>query len=384
MSRVRSAILNWVKPNEDRIIGPTSGSLKSPTRVWARSLGDAPPIAFEVWEHRFAARVVRALGLKKPAEHLPVAHRLSGFALSEAWQASSPRMPGQGTYYFEDGQGNRSGRITVTTANAAITTKGVKAGGHLVTIGPDGFSVSLPVDAGRQVEISHTLSAPAEDPDVLVGLLLPGEEGEHDLQRQVLDYLISLDLPDLPDSLRGPGAYGVLDDLSAGFLPRERPPWDFSLGGNESWAEREFAVEPGEPQEVVVSVAAPPANSRVSYALSVSEAAEPTSRVLSSVIEIESLESGEVRISDGTAETDLPIDLAQFLIRCLAELEVDDPAVAMWIGVYDGDADRVRIALEQGADPNERDSQVIVRHAAILRRYLPLEMASWERFQSIG
>lgn len=364
------------------MIGPTSGCLMSPTRVWARSLGDVPPFAFEVWEHRFAARVVRALGLREPVEHLPVAHSLSGLALSEPWRASSPRMPGQGTYYFEDGRGNRSGRITVTTANAAITTKGVKAGGHLVTIGPDGFSISLPVGVERKVEISHVLSAPAEDPDVLVGLLLSGEEGKRDLQRQVLDYLISLDIPELPDGLLGLESYGVLDDLSEGFLPRERPPWEFSLGGDESWAEREFTVEPGEPQEVVVSIAAPPANSRVSYALSVVEVAEPANKVLSSVIEIESLESGEVRIGDGTAETDLSSDRTQLLIRRLAELEVDDPAVTMWIGIYDGDADRVRIALEQGADPNERNSQVILRHASILRQRFPLEMAGWERFKS--
>ncbi|HEX6204658.1 MAG TPA: hypothetical protein VFZ29_02475 [Solirubrobacterales bacterium] len=291
-------------------------------------------------------------------------------------------MPGQGTYYFEDGLGNRSGRITVTTANAAVTTKGVKAGGHLVTIGPDGFSISLPVGTERRVEISHALSAPAEDPDVLVGLLLPGEEGDHDLQRQVLDYLISLDIPELPEGLRGPDSYGVLDEISAGFLPRERPPWEFSLGGKESWAEREFTVEPGEPQEVIVSVVPPAANSRVSYALSVVEVSKPASRVLSSIIEIESLESGEVRISDGTAGANVLADRAQLLIRRLAELEVDDPTVTMWIGVYDDNADQVRNALEQGANPNEKDAQVILRHASILRQHFPLEMQDWERSES--
>jgi hypothetical protein len=52
----------------------------------------------------------------------------------------------------------------------------------------------------------------------------------------------------------------------------------------------------------------------------------------------------------------------------LVEQGVEDPDVELWMGVASGDNDRVKRALERGADPNVSLGTVMSRHRDIINR----------------
>ena len=214
-------------------------------------------------------------------------------------------MPGQGIYYFEDEHRNQSNRITVTTADQAVLVKRAKAGGKVAEIAPDRVELTLPLEASREIEIHHSLEAPATDPEVLVRLLLPGAAGEQDLGAAVIEYLRSLDL--LGQLLESPDQdpYPLIEELSDGFLPIDPRAWDFQLEGAESLDEPlTVVVEPDRTQEVVVHISAPPETSRVSFAVSAMKASGSAERVLGPIIELASIGETTISVQDGPIESE--------------------------------------------------------------------------------
>ncbi len=355
--------LDWVKPLNDGTLAPAMGALKAPVVLQGRSLwGKEPLVPFQVWEHRFAERLMRAVKKRERAGSLAIASSENGLALSESGTVTARKQVGQGTYYFTDEHGHRSGRVVVTNADVATKVKWIKFGGNLFEVRPDGgFAVSLPVDAGSRIEVAHEIGAPATDPEVRVRMLLPGSEGEHSLQARFLDLLGGIEIPaEYREVLTSSDAPAFLEEMSARFLPREPVGWGISMDGGE--LVRELTVEPGNPQEVVVAVEVPSAPSRTSFALAIVEQREGGIEVLSSVIELESSGTGQVYISDGPDDGERSYDGARLLIRWLVESGVDDPEVELFDGIFRDDIKAVQAAVERGADPNVTIEEVVNRY----------------------
>jgi hypothetical protein len=87
-----------------------------------------------------------------------------------------------------------------------------------------------------------------------------------------------------------------------------------------------------------------PESGKFSYALRFVDATDPARRIVGSIIELEVSDSDTVHVSAGSPDEEVG-DLGIWLMRRLEELEVDDPAVSLFVGVVDGDTGKVEAAL---------------------------------------
>lgn len=366
MSKRGSAVLSWVKPDESGKLIPVSGCYSGPVTVRARSVGAAPE-TFAVWHERFASRLLRALHLQEPELQLVIADGRPGCAWSEPWRVNPPGITGQATYRCSDGHGNRSGRIVVTTGTVAIEKVETHVDGELAKAGSEGVTVKLPFGARRTLETTFVLNAPGQDPEVVARLLVPGGDGDNDLNRVLSDYLASLGEADVD-----------LQGVSEGFLATERPDWELSLDEGETWGERQLVVEPGEPRAVVVRATLPERGGRLAFTLLAYDVAAPDQPVVAPLVEVEYDGEGTVRISGDTIP-DEPPDLTRLVFAVLGELGVDDPDVDLFRGTLEDDLDQIQKAIEGGADPNARDAATIARHVDVLSEAFPDLLEAWQR-----
>jgi hypothetical protein len=315
VARADTATLDWVKNLGNDQLGPFSGVQGAKIRVYGRSLWtNQAPKQFTVWTKSFWARLGRMLRAKGPSAHMLVLEAPRGnISISEGFVAAPPDLPGEAQYYFEDGEGNRSNPMAVTTTKVAIVLKGVNMHGTFATAGPHGLEIKLPISVRHETQIIHELGA-IVDPDVRVQLLYPwaGESDEHDLARAVLEWVESEGLTRaLLSSVAGAGPAEpidprpVLQALVDGFLGEENAGWEISLASGdplperEDWRERQLGVEPGRPRELVVNVVPPPGGGRTCYAL---RAVDSDGEVVTgSVVELEADEDG-VWVREGVPE----------------------------------------------------------------------------------
>lgn len=315
MAKAKTATLDWVKNHGNDQLGPFSGVQGARIRVYGRSRWtNQAPKQFTVWTKSFWARLGRILRVKEPSAHMLVLEAPKGdISISEGFVAAPPDFPGEAEYYFEDGEGNRSNPMVVTTGKVAVVLKGVKLHGALASAGPHGLEIKLPISAGHETQIIHELGA-IVDPDVRLQLLYPwaGESDEHDLARAVLAWIESEGLTRaLLSSVAGAGAAEPTDPRPAlqavmdGFLNEENAGWGISLASGEplpereDWRERQLRVEPQGPQEVLVNIVPPPEGGRTCYALRAIDSDGEV--VTSSVVELEADEGG-VLVREGMPE----------------------------------------------------------------------------------
>ncbi len=105
--------------------------------------------------------------------------------MSEPWMVAAPPIPGQTAYHFEDEHGNRSGRLTITSAETAVETTSIHVSDQTVSLGAEGIAVTLPLGVSRRVEVRCTIRAPVQDPIVYVSLAAPLADAELNLRQVV-------------------------------------------------------------------------------------------------------------------------------------------------------------------------------------------------------
>jgi hypothetical protein len=309
VARAESAVLEWVKPGPSGNPGAVSGAQGSRARLVARSTWESTaPHRFTVWQKAWWRRLARILRLTEPAKFLLVQKTSGNVSRSAPWHASTPRVPGQAQYYFEDDapSRNRSDLIMVTTAHHAVRETKFGFSGEIAEAGPEGLIFKVPLEAGRQSRVYHELSA-EEDPEVSVSLLYPGGERDpdglrdHDLLSSVVEWLGEGGLRDrVHEVAEDRGVRGnLIEELQAitdGYLDSFEG-WEVSLDEGDAWNEAKLSVGPGESSEFALNINPPSGGGRTSVAVKATDRDDPSRSVIGPVIELEATEN-ELRIGE--------------------------------------------------------------------------------------
>ena len=69
--------------------------------------------------------------------------------------------------------------------------------------------------------------------------------------------------------------------------------------------------------------------------------------------------------------------LLAHLLNAIRDEGIDNPNVELFIGVLENDVDKVKKALDDGANANITDSAVIEYHRTLLDRKCPEQLRQW-------
>lgn len=282
-------ILNWVIPGDDDTFGVVDGScfLQGKGRkVWLREGQPVEhPVAFTICqdEGHFLTKLLRKIHAVKRLQAIPMEigpGRLAGGYMSRGpWDPSVPLGRKQTGWYFKDSLDRTSELIYASTIAAQSSVRripGLKGGAK---------GVSIEVGSPAESRIEHVICA-AEDPDVEVTLLMPGDGSDWDLTTYIESYLREYGW-----SPTSKDARSLLEDLSDGFLVRERSRSAATIGG-ESRQVR-FNLEAGESRILPVYVALGEGE-RTCYALQVTVEGESS---MSTVVTLERPSSSTIVVT---------------------------------------------------------------------------------------
>jgi hypothetical protein len=208
------------------------------------------------------------------------------------WTTGTNKVTRQGCYFFRDRDGNKSGSITVSQLDFAVSKPELDVTAGVKVAAPGTVEVTPQVGVRWKGTEKHWLGA-SSDPDVRVVLMYPGGEGEADLGAHVASLLTEEFGSALEQSELSRGAISELTDGYVG----ERSPWipTFEDGAHETvvTVSPEQGVELRIPLEELMEGRAP---LRTAYALRAEDASDPTNFVVSDIVEIERVD-GTLRIA---------------------------------------------------------------------------------------